>query len=733
MAALARWCFRRRAWVLVAWLALLVILGVLSRTAGSAYSSSSMVPGTGSTTALSLLERVFPGHAGDQDTIVWRASQGGVRAAPVRARITAMLNQVAAAPSVATVISPYAARGAAQVSRDGTIAYATVVFDAQAASLPAPDVTRVIHLAEAARAPGLQVDLGGQAVENALRPSIGISAVVGLVAAAVVLFLAFGSLPAMLLPLAVAITALASGLLTVGLASHAVSIPSIGPTLATLIGLGVGVDYALFVVTRHRGNIKAGMSPQDAAARALNTAGRAVLFAGTTVCIALLGMLVLNISYVSGLGIAAAITVLFTMAASVTLLPALLGFLGMRVLSRRERRRLAAGGPVRDGASGWWPRLAGFVQRHPARLAAAATAAMVVLAIPVLSLRLGSSDAGNDPASSTTRQAYDLLAEGFGPGFNGPLQLVATTGSPAGTAALDRLAATLRTEPGIAAVSAPIPGHGATLISVTPTTSPEAAATSSLIDRLRDSVIPAAERGTTLHVYVGGVTAVFADFATVIGGKLPAFLGVIIGLGFLLLMLAFRSLLVPAVAAVMNLLAAAAAFGVMVAIFQYGWGLHVLNLGQAGPIESFLPVLMLAVLFGLSMDYEVFLVSRIREEWAATTDNRRAVSTGQATTGRVIIAAATIMICVFSAFILSGQQLIGEFGIGLAAAVLLDAFILRTLLVPALMHLSGRANWWLPGWLDRALPHLSIEPATEPPAPPSPAPAPARQATHSMT
>ena len=732
MAALARWCFRRRAWVLVAWLGLLVILGVLSRTAGSAYTSSSTVPGTGSTTALSLLGRAFPGHAGDQDTIVWTSPEG-VRAAPVRARITAMLNQVAAAPSVATVISPYAARGAAQVSRDGTIAYATVVFDAQAASLPAPDVSRVIHLAEAARAPGLQVDLGGQAVENVLRPSIGISAVVGLVAAAVVLFLAFASLPAMLLPLAVAITALASGLLTVGLASHAVSIPSIGPTLATLIGPGVGVDYALFVVTRHRGNIKAGMSPQDAAARALNTAGRAVLFAGTTVCIALLGMLVLNISYVSGLGIAAAITVLFTMAAAVTLLPALLGFLGMRVLSRRERRRLAAGGPARDGASGWWPRLAGFVQRHPARLAAAATAAMIILAIPVLSLRLGSSDAGNDPASSTTRQAYDLLAEGFGPGFNGPLQLVATTGSPAGTAALDRLAATLRTEPGIAAVSAPVPGHGATLISVIPTTSPEAAATSSLIDRLRDSVIPAAEHGSTLHVYVGGVTAVFADFATVIGAKLPVFIGVIIGLGFLLLMLAFRSLLVPAVAAVMNLLAAGAAFGVMVAVFQYGWGLHVLNLGQAGPIQSFLPVLMLAVLFGLSMDYEVFLVSRIREEWAATTDNRRAVSTGQATTGRVIIAAATIMICVFSAFILSGQQLIGEFGIGLAAAVLLDAFILRTLLVPALMHLSGRANWWLPGWLDRALPHLSIEPATEPPAPPSPAPAPARQATHSMT
>jgi len=413
----------------------------------------------------------------------------------------------------------------------------------------------------------------------------------------------------------------------------------------------------------------------------------------------------------------------FTVAAATTLLPALLGFLGMRVLSRRERRRLAADGPAPDGTSGAWMRLAAFVQRHPAPLAAAAAAVMLVLAIPVLSLRLGSSDAANDPASTTTHQAYELLADGFGPGFNGPLQLVGTTTSPADVTAFARLAGVLRTEPGIAAVSAPLAGHGASLISVIPATSPEAAATSTLIRQLRDTVIPAAEAGTTLHVYVGGVTATNDDFATVIAPKLLIFVGVILVLGFLLLLVAFRSLLIPAVAAVMNLLAAAASFGVLVAVFQYGWGLRLLNLGQPGPVESFLPVLMLAVLFGLSMDYEVFLVSRIREEWAATGDNHQAVRTGQATTGRVIIAAATIMIFVFSAFILSGQQVIGEIGIGLAAAVLLDAFLLRTLLVPALAHLSGRANWWLPGWLDRTLPHLSIEPASQPPAPPSPAPA----------
>ena len=723
MASMARWCFQRRRWVLAGWLMLLVIVTVGGRAAGSAYSDALTLPGTGSTTALNLLAKAFPGHAGDQDTIVWRASHGTVRTPAVRAQITAMLGKVAAAPAVASVISPYSARGAGQVSRSATIAYATVVFDAPQSSLPVPDVTHVVHLAEAARAPGVQVDIGGPAVENALRPSVGISAGVGVLAAAIVLFIAFGSLLAMLLPLAVAIAALIPGLMTAGLLSHVVSIPSSGPTLGILIGLGVGIDYALFIVTRHRNNLKAGMSPQNAAIRALNTSGRAVLFAGTTVCIALLGMLVLRISYISGLGIAAAIMVLFTVAAATTLLPALLGFLGVRVLSRKERRRLATSGLAPGGAPGAWTRLAAFVQRHPAPLAVAAAAVMLILAIPVLSLRLGSSDAANDPASTTTHQAYELLADGFGPGFNGPLQLVGTTPSRADTAAFTRLATTLKTEPGIAAVSAPVPGHSASLISVIPTTSPEAKATSTLISELRDTVIPAAEHGTTMHVYVGGVTAINGDFATIIAPKLLIFIGVILILGFALLMLAFRSLLIPAVAAVMNLLAAAASFGVLVAIFQYGWGLRLLNLGQAGPIESFLPVLMLAVLFGLSMDYEVFLVSRIREEWAATGDNHHAVRTGQATTGRVIIAAATIMILVFSAFILSGQQAIGEIGIGLAAAVLLDAFLLRTLLVPALMHLTDQANWWLPRWLDRTLPHLSIEPATQPPAPPSPAPA----------
>src|SRR5258708_4237184 len=545
MTALARWCFTRRAWILVAWLALLVILGVAGRAAGAVYSDSLTLPGTGSTTALTILEKAFPGHAGDQDTIVWRAGSGSVDAPAVRTRITAMLGKVAAAPAVASVISPYSAGGAAQVSRNGQIAYATVVFDAPQATLPAPDITRVVSLAEAARAPGVQVDIGGPAVENALRPSVGISAAVGVVAAAVVLFIAFGSLLSMLLPLIIAIAALVSGLMTVDIVSHAVSIPSAGPTLGILIGLGVGIDYALFIVTRHRNNLKAGMSPK-------------------------------------------------------------------------------APPPPPPTTS----------------------------AIPRLPARRAPPDAASAPAPPPPHQAYELLADGSGPGFNGPLQLAGTTTSPAGTAAFTRLAGTLKTVPGIAAASAPVPGDGASLISVTPTTSPEAKATSTLISQLRGTVIPAAEHGTTLRVYVGGVTG---DFAALIAPKLLVFIAVILVLGFLLLMLAFRSLLIPAVAAVMNLLAAAASFGVLVAVFQYGWGLRLLNLGQAGPVESFVPVLMLAVLFGLSMDYEVFLVSRYLEEWDSSVDNHRAVLTGLSSTYRGIIAAAAVISLRFSPFIQSGH------------------------------------------------------------------------------
>jgi RND superfamily putative drug exporter len=716
MTAVAGWCFRRRFLVIATWVIVLIGLGALAQGVKSNYNNSVSLPGTGSTTAQQLLAKTVPAQAGDSDTIVWQVSKGTVRDPAVITKLSAVLRQISTMPEVAAVTSPYgphgaAQNGAAQISRDGRIAYATVNFTKQASSLATADITRVINAAEAARAPGLDVQLGGQAIGSTEQPSLGITATIGVLAAALVLFIAFGSLLAMLLPLAAAIAGVGGGLMLITPLSHAMSVVNFAPDLGALIGLGVGIDYALFIVTRHRRGLQSGLTPQEAAVAAINTSGRAVLFAGSTVCIALLGLLVLGTSFLNGLAVAATLTVVCTVVAALTLLPALLGLFGMRVLSRRQRRALAAGTPARAGLLARW---AGAVQRRPGMLAAAAIAVMLVLAIPVLSLRLGSSDQGNDSSSSTTRQAYDLLAEGFGPGFNGPLLLVAQTHTSADVAALHTLEAMLPRVPDVAAMTPVAARAGTEVIQVIPRTSPEDKATSDLISTLRGAAIPAVERGTTLHVYVGGITATFADFASFAGAKLPWFLVAILGLSFLLLVVAFRSLLIPATAAVMNLIAAAAAFGVLTAVFQWGWGSDALGFGKAGPIESFLPLVTLAILFGLSMDYQVFLVSRMNEEWAQGRDNRRAVRTGQVETGRVITAAAAIMICVFATFSLMGSRGIAEFGGGLAVAVALDAFILRTVLVPAVMHLFGNANWWLPRWLDRRLPHLAIEPPETP-------------------
>jgi RND superfamily putative drug exporter len=722
MSAIARWCYRHRFVVIAAWVVVLFGLGALSQAVKSDYNNSFSLPGTGSTAAQQLLARAVPAQAGDSDTIVWQVDHGTVRDPAVAARMTAMLRQVATMPEVAAVVGPYGPRGAAQVSRDGRTAYATVDFARQANALAKADVTRVIDAAKAVRAPGLDVQLGGQAIETTEQAPLSTSSTVGVLAAAVVLFIAFGSLLAMLLPLVTAIAGVGGGLMAITPLTHAMNVVDFAPILGALIGLGVGIDYALFIVTRHRRGLQAGLTPEEAAVKAIDTSGRAVLFAGSTVCIALLGILVLGVSFLNGLAVASALTVVFTVLAAVTLLPALLGVFGMRVLSRRQRRRLAAGAPA-PGSAGLWARWSGTVERRPAVFAITAAAVMAVLAIPVLSLRLGSSDQGNDPSATTTRHAYDLLAEGFGPGFNGPLLLVAQTHSAADLAALRTLEARLPQVADVTSVTRLGATGGTEVIQVTPATSPEAKATSDLITTLRTETIPAAESGTTLRVYVGGVTATFADFATVVNAKLPWFILAIIGLSFLLLVVAFRSLLIPATAAVMNLLAAAASFGVLTAFFQWGWGTNAFGLGQAGPVEAFLPVVTLAILFGLSMDYQVFLVSRMNEEWVHGRRNSDAVRTGQVETARVITAAATIMICVFLTFSFMGSRDVAEFGIGLAAAVALDAFILRTVLVPAAMHLFGNANWWLPRWLDRRLPHLAIEPPE--PAPASPVPAPA--------
>jgi RND superfamily putative drug exporter len=714
MAGLARWCFRHRLLVLAFWVVAFAGLSIVNTTVGSAYSNSFSLPGTESTKALDLIEASFSTQAGDQDTIVIHTSTGSVTDAAVKPEVVAMLAKVAKIPQVGAVASPYTPQGASQISRDGRTAFATITFTKLAQQLDSANIQAVINDGSALRSSTLQVEFGGNAIEGRNAVTTSSSEAIGLIAAAVILFVAFGSLLSMIVPLLAAIFALGTAIESIGLLSHTFGINMIAPTIAALVGLGVGIDYALFIVTRYRTGLRSGLPPEEAAVTALNTSGRAVTFAGGTVVIAMLGLLVCRVSFLNGIGVAAAVMVFFAVAAALTLLPALFGLLGSRVLSRKQRRQLTTEGPVgADLQSGAWSRWAGWVSKRPAVLAAIAAVVMIVIAIPALSIRLGSSDAGNDPAASTTRKAYDLLADGFGPGYNGPLQLVAKTPTTADVTAFTHLVTTLKTQPGVASIAAApaAPGAAVRIAILTPTTSPQSVQTSNLIDTLRGTIIPAQERGTSLVVYVGGATAIYKDFAGVLTSKLPLFLGVIIALGFLLLVLAFRSIVIPATAAVMNVISAGAGFGVVVAVFQYGWGSESLGLGKAGPVEAFLPVMLLAILFGLSMDYQVFLVSRMHEEWMHTGDNGRAVRVGQAATGRVITAAAAIMVFVFLAFVLGGQRVIAEFGFGLASAILLDALVIRTLLVPALMHLFGRANWWLPGWLDRILPHLSVEPA----------------------
>ncbi|MET7569758.1 MMPL family transporter [Streptomyces sp. NPDC005492] len=712
MAALAHWCVRHRLAAVLLWLLAFGGITAAAAVTGSAYSNDYEAPGTESGRATQLLKEGFPGLGGDSDTVVWHTSPGSVRAADVEQTMTDALDKIASLPGVASVVGPYDGQGTGRISADGRTAYATVTFAHQAEDIDTSQARAVVHTAKAAETDGLQVELGGSAIALTESSSGHTAEIVGVAVAALVLFLAFGSLAASLLPIGTALVSVGTAYAAIVLLGHAMAVADFAPMLGMLIGLGVGIDYALFIVTRHRRGLKRGLSVTEAVTGAVVTTGRAVVFAGATVCIALLGMLILRLGFLNGVAIAASLTVVLTVAASVTLLPALLSFIGPRALSRRERRRLAEHGPQPELPTGLAARWSVFVERHPKLLGILALVVMTVLALPTLALHLGTSDQGNDPKSSTTRQAYDLLADGFGPGVNGPLTLVTKIDGAEDKLALDNLDATLRTTEGVASVT-PVTydaGGSTGYFSVVPDSAPQSQKTSDLVDRLRTEVLPRAETGTSLDIHVGGVTASYDDFAAVIVGKLPLFVGVVIALGCLLLLLAFRSIGIPLKAAAMNVAAVAAAFGVVVAIFQWGWGSEFLGLGRAGPIEPFLPVIMVSVLFGLSMDYQVFLVGRMYEEWLETGDNRRAVRVGLAETSRVINSAAVIMISVFLAFVLSGDRVIAMFGIALASAVALDAFVLRTLLVPALMHLLGGANWWLPRGLDRVLPRISIEP-----------------------
>ncbi|MFD5317691.1 MMPL family transporter [Streptomyces sp. NPDC127098] len=711
MSGIARWCFRHRFIVVGGWLLLLAILaGGVTAAGGASFSEEYSLPGTESTTAGELLSSQFERTSGDSGTIVLDATSGKVTEPAVRAEVDQMLARVAEVPQVGGVTSPFAPEGAAQVSEDGGTAYATVTFTEERQGLDTENIQQVVDLGSELRSDTLRVEFGGAVMGELDRPSTSSSELIGLLAAAIVMLFAFGSFVAMAIPLIASVLALGSAILSIDLLTHAMSVPSTAPIIAAFIGLGVGTDYALFVVARYRNGIRAGLSPEDATVGAMNTSGRAVIFAGGTVAVAMLGLLMLGFSILSGIGLSAAIMVVFAVAVALTLLPALFALFGMRVLSRRQRTQLRNEGPMEAQISKGWERWAGYVQKRPVPLTIMATVLMVVLMIPFFSMRLGSSDAGNNPEDTTTRQAYDLLADGFGPGHNGPLMLVAEVPTAEAATAFTELAQELETVPGVASVQTPPATPGATVqtMRVIPTESPQSEQTSELIDTLRDGVIPDHEEGG-LEVHVGGQTAVHKDFAAALSGKMPLFVTIVVVLGCLLLMLAFRSILIPLTAAVMNLLSAGAGFGIVVAVFQWGWGSSALGAGPGGPVESFLPPMMLAVLFGLSMDYEVFLVSRIHEEWLHTGDNNLSVRRGQAATGQLINAVAIIMICVFTAFVFMGMRIIAEFGLGVAVAILLDALVVRTILVPAAMQLFGKWNWYLPGWLDRILPHVSVE------------------------
>jgi RND superfamily putative drug exporter len=719
MLKLTRWCIAHRRYVVAGWVALAVLASVLAQAVGRQYATNFSLPGTETQRAVDLLTREFPTQSGDVDTIVFHVSHGTIDAPAVRARLVPLLARVAMFPHVAGVISPYSARGAVEVSRDRMTAFETINYAKRANLLPNNTGAPLLAAVKAVRVPGLQIATGGQVVEDAEGFSIGPATSVGVVAALVILLITFGSLMAAGMPLVTAGLGLITGVALIGIATHVTSMSNVSPELALMIGLGVGIDYALFIVTRFRENYLANGDVERSVVEAMDTSGRAILLAGTTVVIALLGMFATGVSFMYGLAIAAVIAVLLTLAASLTLLPAMLSRFGARIVRPRgSGRRLgwrnrAAAAEARAPAApprSRWRQWSEAVQARPWPLTFISLAVMVALLTPVFALRLDTSDAGNDPANTSSRQAFDLLANGFGAGFNGPLLLVAELPGRDQLGALPAVQAAVRATADVDAVTVPrvAPSGMVAVMEVYPGSAPQAPATTNLVNRLRHEVLPSLASHARTPVLVGGFTAGSIDFSNVLGAKLPLFIAIVVVLSALLLLVMFRSVVIAIQAALMNLLSIGGALGVTVAVFQWGWFGSLLGV-QKGPVEPWIPVLMFAVVFGLSMDYEVFLVSRVREEWVRRYDASAAVGDGIAFTGRVISAAAAIMVCVFLSFMLGNERTIKEFGFGLAAAVFLDALVVRCVLLPAVLELLGPATWRLPRWLDARLPHINIE------------------------
>jgi RND superfamily putative drug exporter len=690
---LADLAYRRRGRMVLAWIAALLIVGALAPQLAGDFDAEFGTKGSESEATAQLLSSRFEGRSGDNVTVVWEAPSGADSPA-VRERVDAFLDRADRVEGIAGAQPP-------RVSPDGTIATTTLEFDRRGWDIPDGTGKELIALASDTSGDGLQIALGGPVINEA--DEGGSPEGLGLLAAAVILLLAFGSVVAAGLPLAVALFGLGISASLIGVLAAVMDVPQFAPAVAGLIGIGVGVDYALLVLTRFRSGLEGGATPRAAVIEAVETAGRSVLVAGTTVLISVLGLFFMNVSYLRGVAVATSLAVLVVMAAAVTLLPALLAFAGRRV------NRLRIPGLGRGSLSSTatpaarWSRV---VQRRPWTAALVAAALILALAAPALDLRLGFPDAGNDREGTITREAYDMVSKGFGPGANGPLLLAADLRDvPAGT--LDDVAARVRSVDGVAFVGEPQlnQARDAAVIPVVPASSPQSADTEALVHELRDTVLPAVGPG----VMVGGTTASVVDQSELVAARLPLFIAGVVGLSFLLLLWAFRSPLIALKAGVMNLLSVGAAYGVISLFAQGGWAGELIGIDTATPVAPFIPVMMFAILFGLSMDYEVFLLSRVREEYLKHGDTARAVAEGLARTARVITAAAAIMVGVFLAFVTAPEVFLKLLGVGMATAILVDATLVRMVLVPALMQLIGRANWWIPSWLDRALPRLAPE------------------------
>jgi putative drug exporter of the RND superfamily len=693
--------------VLGLWLMVAVAVVAVKGAAGGQFHNSSRVPGVESQHAADVLKARFPSQGGQSARIVLHVGEGRLDDAAHVATVEQARARIARGRGVAGVTDPLAAESAA-ISTDGQTGYLDVTYALD--KLSAEQLHDATAVTAAARAGGVEVELTGSLAQLAQKtPS---SELIGVGVAIIVLLVAFGSVVAMGLPIVTALLGIFVGAAAVGVLSAFMDVPEFSLILCAMIGLGVGIDYALFIVTRHRQNLHDGMSVADSAGTAVATAGQAVLFAGTTVVIAILGLFLAGLPAISSMGAAVALVVTISMVAAVTLLPGLLGLAGTKIDKLSIHRKAHAVKPAPVALSGRW---AHHVGSHPVRYAVLSLGALCAIAVPALSMRIGTPDDGNAPTHTTQRTAYDQLAKGFGPGFNGPIEVVVEVPGSGDKGAVDRVHDALRSDPGIAAVTAPIfnAARNTAVLVANPTTAPQDLRTDKLVRHLRADVLPGSVSGTNAKVSLTG-QAMLTDLSDRITSRLPLFIAAVVAMSFLLLMIVFRSILVPLKAALVNLLSIASAYGVLVAVFQWGWGAELIGLHSTMPINPFLPLIMFAILFGLSMDYEVFLLSRVREEYVATGDNHEAVVRGLSSTARVITSAALIMISVFGAFILGADPNAKLFGVGLSVAVFLDATLVRMVLVPATMSLLGRANWWLPGWLNRILPHLDLEGAPKP-------------------